>query len=68
MIFVQLAGVATLFAKFHAGTKRLFLDFWPPLLEQPIKLVLVGKVTSKYLHISFFVYSRNALIFPILVG
>ena len=38
MIFGQLATAAMLFAKFHAGTRKLLSDFWPPLLEEPIKL------------------------------
>ena len=41
MIYEQLASAAMLFAEFHAGTKKSLLDFWLPLLEQPIKFVLI---------------------------
>ena len=37
MIFGQLASAAMLFTKFHVGTRTSLLDFWPPLLERPIK-------------------------------
>ena len=36
----QLASAAMLVMKFRAGTRKSLLDFWPPLLEQPIKFVL----------------------------
>ena len=36
--FGQLANVARLFAQFYAGTRKSHQEFWPPLLEQPIKL------------------------------
>ena len=41
MIFGQLASTAAWFAKFHAGTRKSQSDFWLPLLEQPIKFVLI---------------------------
>ena len=37
----QLASAAMLFVNFHAGTRKSLSDFWPPLLEHPIKLVLI---------------------------
>ena len=40
-IFGQLASVARLFAQFHAGTRKLLQDFCPPLLEKPIKFILI---------------------------
>ena len=40
MIFGQLVSAAMLFAKFHAGTRKSSLDFWPPLLKQPIMFTL----------------------------
>ena len=43
MIFGKLASAAMLFAEFHTGTKKSLSDFWPPLLEQPIKFVLKCK-------------------------
>ena len=40
-IFGQLVSAATLFAKFHADTRKAnHWTFWPPLLEQPMKLFL----------------------------
>ena len=44
MTFWQLANAAMLFAKFHAGTRRLLSDFWPSLLKQPIRFVLKLKM------------------------
>ena len=40
MICRKLASVATFFVKFHAGIRELLSDFWPPLLEPPVKFVL----------------------------
>ena len=37
MIFRKLSSVATFFVKFHACTEKSLLDFWPPLLKQPVK-------------------------------
>ena len=39
--FWQLASATMLLAKFHAGTRKSLSDFWPPLLEQSIKFVLM---------------------------
>ena len=45
MIFGQLVTVASLFAQFHAGTKKFLQHFWPPLLKQSIKFVLITRMT-----------------------
>ena len=37
--FGQFGSAATLFAKFRTGTRKSLSDFWPPLLERPIKFV-----------------------------
>ena len=55
MIFGQLASVARLFVQFHAGTIKLLWDFWPPLLEQPIKFVLTS-IKKLVLQIMFHFY------------
>ena len=44
MIFGQLANVARFYAQFHADTRKLLQDFWPPLLEQPMKFVLIALI------------------------
>ena len=36
-----MASVAMLFVKFHAGAKTSHSDFWPHLLEKPVKFVLI---------------------------
>ena len=47
--FGQLASVATarLLAQFCAGTRKVLWDCWPPLLEQPTKLVLICLCTMQ---------------------
>ena len=40
MAFGQLASAVLFFAKFPACTRKSLSDFWPPLLEKPIKFVL----------------------------
>ena len=42
MIFGQLASEAMQFSKFQAGTRKPLTDFWSPLLEQPVKFVLIS--------------------------
>ena len=41
MISGQLGRVGRFFAQFYAGTRKSLCDFWPPMLEQPIKFVLI---------------------------
>ena len=50
MIFGKLAREATLFVKFRAGKEKSISNFWPPMLEQPIKFVL--SVDQSYIHYS----------------
>ena len=43
MIVGPLASVARFFAQFSADTRKSFRDFWPHLIEQPIRFVLILK-------------------------
>ena len=53
-MFGQLTSVARLFAQFFPGMRKSLLDFWHPLLENPIKFVsnishsCVAKLIKRY--------------------
>ena len=46
MTFGQLASVASLFAQFHAGTRKLLQNFCLCLLEQQTQFVLISLIND----------------------
>ena len=53
MVYEQLANAATLLAKSQAGTREFLSDFLLPLLEQPIKFVLIDLSKDRVNSIEF---------------
>ena len=61
--FLAVGSVARLFAQFYAGTRKSLQDFWPLLLENPIKFVLIIKSDKTLCNFLLAVLSPNLIAF-----